>query len=1150
MMKTFLSVVSALTLVFCLLISGGASAESTSPLEVSTLTPRYNERVTVTVMAPAGAAAVRVWNDGSGNSPEGGRTGRWEYFDREQNLRFLQVPIMCWDAGPWLVKASYTLDSSGPEDLPESAWTPLGQEITLNVGKMIGPMDPPDAHAVTQTVALGEPFRFVIDSLQGKGEWYFAELDRWEEPRWIQMENGYADYEAVAGVEQIYPTVHLTEGRYRLRLACEAVNYDQAYLGDQNETDLEFTVTGSSGDLPEAALYFAKDHALSFEQITFWAWAEGADGMRITVTKKDEDNWRNEIFRDGGLQRISWSSSDSGVYTFTLTAFTGDEEFRAELFVLTQTASAKLNPPVLNGVPHLIHAGEEITGSFDAVPHAQNYRLRLEYRPDDGQNEEIWQYEPDSSRTFTIPGALIHRSGHYVLQVHAHALDFDGGHLDYHFFVTEDLPESLSVQVRSESDILLHQNIPVAVTAPQGVTAVRLMSTSQGEWDYRVSANGTFEWTWGFHQGGEDILIAQGTTDPSVTEWLNSHGGMWDFDWNQVTWTVTSTPLSVTVIKYGDLDAPKITFPNGTSVERGQTLALTLEPVDNAYSYGVQIRRADDDSWQWLVDIDYPLNKTATLQIPTDALEAGSYMLHIDPRCYGWHGDSRGYEITVTQPASWTDEPVFRVSPTEIEANEYITYSVYAPGAEEVMICSGSMNNPWNRQPGESLADRSSLGWERTYQLMAYAFYPPDGEGEGEWVPIGDTIHVQVAAPHGNAEITVDAPVRKKPSDTWTVTLSCDFKGSEGDVMCFLTNEITGEETALACAETEASGAQRTFSCQIEPGSLGIGRYRLSVYALPYETGYGIGSAEAKVEISEGTIDAQLTVQPNPANIFEDVQISLRAPGATAVALYSNWNNMGWIYRAGDSLDEFQTAWSDGEAWFCGKYTTEEIDPNAAGFSWENVHWEGLSNTAHLTVRPPVAELEELNAVLESATVRRGQKLKLTILNQNPGLHVSYGARLVASGEEDTAYTWFAADEQQVIAIGTLEVPPGEYRLQVSANAVGCLPVITWMPVTVTEREGDLTTLTLPASLTTIEEEAFAGVAAERIVIPSGVATIESNAFSGCPNLTELVLPAGITFFAPDALGTSGPVYVYGQPGGAQEEYAETVRHLVFIPLC
>ena len=159
------------------------------------------------------------------------------------------------------------------------------------------------------------------------------------------------------------------------------------------------------------------------------------------------------------------------------------------------------------------------------------------------------------------------------------------------------------------------------------------------------------------------------------------------------------------------------------------------------------------------------------------------------------------------------------------------------------------------------------------------------------------------------------------------------------------------------------------------------------------------------------------------------------------------------------------------------------------------------------------------------------------------------GMKSDSENGRSTAYTWFGADDQQIIAIGTLEVPAGEYRLQVSANAVGCLPVSAWLPVTVTEREGDLTTLTLPASLTTIEEEAFAGVAAERIVIPSGVTAIESNAFSGCPNLTELVLPAGIAFFAPDALGTSGPVYVYGQSGGAQEEYAETVRHLVFIPL-
>ena len=47
----------------------------------------------------------------------------------------------------------------------------------------------------------------------------------------------------------------------------------------------------------------------------------------------------------------------------------------------------------------------------------------------------------------------------------------------------------------------------------------------------------------------------------------------------------------------------------------------------------------------------------------------------------------------------------------------------------------------------------------------------------------------------------------------------------------------------------------------------------------------------------------------------------------------------------------------------------------------------------------------------------------------------------------------------------------------------------------------NMTTLTLPASLRTIEEEAFAGVTAQQIVVPASVQTIENNAFANCPNL-------------------------------------------------
>ena len=228
-MKKRLLTVFLLTLALCL-CAVLCLADTVPSISVSTLTPQYNEMITVTVHAPAGATAVRVWNDGDGSDLEGNRWGRWEYFDH--NLSSLQAEIMCWDEGPWLVRAAYTTaayaDWDELGDLQESAWTAIGQEITLNVAEMLGAMSPPSAHLVSSTVARGEPVRLVIDALQGRNEWYFAELDAWNTDRWEQVENSHADYEAVVNVEQLYLTPHLAPGRYRLRLACEAVGYDQA----------------------------------------------------------------------------------------------------------------------------------------------------------------------------------------------------------------------------------------------------------------------------------------------------------------------------------------------------------------------------------------------------------------------------------------------------------------------------------------------------------------------------------------------------------------------------------------------------------------------------------------------------------------------------------------------------------------------------------------------------------------------------------------------------------------------------------------------------------------------------------------------------------------------------------------------------------
>ena len=262
-------------------------------------------------------------------------------------------------------------------------------------------MSPPSAHLVSSTVARGEPVRLVIDALQGRNEWYFAELDAWNTDRWEQVENSHADYEAVVNVEQLYLTPHLAPGRYRLRLACEAVGYDQAWSSDLNETSLVFDVTQPQGDVPEVALYFARNTSLSFEQITFWTWAEGADHVHVTVTKEDEEFWRNDIDEDGGLQRINWSSSDSGTHIFTLTAYYGDEERTAEPFVLVQSAPyGTLQAPEISGVPGVIEVGQSVSGSVGTrslssqlVPSSSKWPIcfvLLTWRPMQGTITWFW----------------------------------------------------------------------------------------------------------------------------------------------------------------------------------------------------------------------------------------------------------------------------------------------------------------------------------------------------------------------------------------------------------------------------------------------------------------------------------------------------------------------------------------------------------------------------------------------------------------------------------------------------------------------------------------------------------------------------------------------------------------------------------------
>ena len=89
-------------------------------------------------------------------------------------------------------------------------------------------------------------------------------------------------------------------------------------------------------------------------------------------------------------------------------------------------------------------------------------------------------------------------------------------------------------------------------------------------------------------------------------------------------------------------------------------------------------------------------------------------------------------------------------------------------------------------------------------------------------------------------------------------------------------------------------------------------------------------------------------------------------------------------------------------------------------------------------------------------------------------------------------------------------------------------------------------TFTLPAFLTTVEEEAFEGAAMRIVLVPTGCTAIGDHAFRNCPNLTQIRIPAGCAIGA-DAFDGCTLVYIYSAAGSPAEAYCRNHTNCVFV---
>lgn len=104
-------------------------------------------------------------------------------------------------------------------------------------------------------------------------------------------------------------------------------------------------------------------------------------------------------------------------------------------------------------------------------------------------------------------------------------------------------------------------------------------------------------------------------------------------------------------------------------------------------------------------------------------------------------------------------------------------------------------------------------------------------------------------------------------------------------------------------------------------------------------------------------------------------------------------------------------------------------------------------------------------------------------------------------------------------------------------KGMACLLAVLLLGAAIVAAEETAGILCLPAALQVIEEEAFCGdTALEKVIVPEGVTEIQARAFAGS-SLTEIVLPASLTTIAEDAFDGCGFFVFTAQEGTYAHEW-------------
>ena len=944
-------------------------------------------------------------------------------------------------------------------------------------------------------------------------------------------------------------TSRLESGVYWVELDTIAAGYNQGHstlhfaLVDGNDVDCSV----------ENTYYFtiSTTEQLETEQpARIVAYVPGAEAIRV-YSRYNNDPMEECGSCDGPGTGFWFASGRPGTYQFYLSWSSGGNWTVPALVsgaVLTFSSEGDLPAPQvsINGDGSndtIVPAREDGMVLLTLTKgDADGYYLML--RPTNSGEEYVgWNIEPEdfkddpedidvSENTITFKIGPLDSGRAYDVVCDAHKQGWTQSTFS-RCFVLQEAPTgsgrvTLSVAAANEDGFWTGEEVLVSTHA-EGATAIHIrMGNNEDRW-YPGDKVDAEPWTvW----DEQNIFYAYATTDP-IPEG--------DFNWHEldVTWSMQSAPIVVNAHTDGPTQVPSVEVP--ASVAKGDWLTFTINEDGDARQMDVRIFDDQRNEYEFR-----RLYRTGEWQLPTSNLKVGkTYRLQL--ACVqGKHlwANSPEYCFTVTAPQ--TEKPVFRMNKSTVYQNEPFIPTVYAPEAVKVKVMLGG--GTWGEWEGDNGTNHADWNWfledAGTHTFYAYALY----KNSQDWTEIGTwEMTVKEPTPLSQAVIEVTNPIDVTQDSTIQIPLV------EGGEHYILEIHYQGQEKDWIRMEKDSNKAQNgKLSFTVGANTLMANQaYWIDCYVEPANDDYAHGTSDSSrsvMTVSGNSRETNIQVQVNktsaPVNTNVTITVSKTSASAqtpTAVAVYMG-DQVQYLFFEGTSM---QVEMGDYQPWpetvFARAYYGTEI----IGKEWEEVDWNHLSwGSATAPVQVTFTSNGQAGPadIDYDVVIQDGSSETLEVqvtLGENANEAHANLNRNLDNGDEDLVFSdWISMDpDNNTIRIPLTGVGAGIYKLYVDNSGEGYENNRTeGFLVIVPDPDKVGPWLTLPAALTEIEEEAFAGTDARYVVIPASVRTIGSRAFADS-SVELVILQGSVNSIAGDAFDGTNLWVVYG--GSAAQELAE-----------